>query len=127
MNTDLNIDTVKKFYHELAAFNLRAALELLDDAFELVQAESLPYGGTYRGKSGVEAFFTRFFAFWKSFESAEVCYFANGDTVVVSSLAKGTTQQGTTLEMPMVQVYQLQHRKLLHVRPFYFDTAALKM
>lgn len=127
MNTDLNIDIIKKFYQELAASNMQGALDLLDDDYQLIQAESLPYGGIYKGKEGVGAFFKLFFAFWKSFQSAEVCFFASGDTVIATSLASGTTHEGTVIEMPMVQVYTLRNRKLLTTQPFYFDTAVIKV
>jgi len=118
-----NVATVKKFYEHLAQNEFNLAFELLDPDFQLIQAESLPYGGTYRGKEGVEAFFQKLFAYFERFGSEDVSYFSEGNTVITTSVAVRRTRTGKDFRMPLVQVYHLKAGKLLETRPFYFDTA----
>lgn len=120
-----NLVVVQQFYHELANSNTPGAMDLLADDFRLIQADSLPFGGEYVGRSGITEFFGKFFAFWKSFQSADVTYFAEDDKVVATSTATGTTHDGKVFIMPMVQVYTLRDGKMIETRPFYFDTAQL--
>ncbi|MBC7921956.1 MAG: nuclear transport factor 2 family protein [Ferruginibacter sp.] len=116
---------VRMFYERLARADLDGALALLAADVELIQADSLPYGGRYVGQAGIRDFFTRFFAYWQQFRSEEVVYFANADQVVVTSVAHGLTRQGRSVVVPMVQVYALRDGLIREVRPFYFDTARL--
>lgn len=116
---------VRQFYERLAQSDLTGALTLLTDNAELVQADSLPYGGRYVGASGMQEFFRRFLACWQAFRSEDIRYFVGEEQVVVTSVAQGLTRQGHSITMPMAQVYTLRHGKISHVRPFYFDTARL--
>lgn len=120
-----SLEVVEEFYYRLANSRTSEAIALLDDEFVLVQAASLPYGGEYRGKAGIEQFFTKFFAAWKRFRSDNVTYFTNQDQVIATSVAVITTHQDVVFEMPMVQVYTVRNGKMLRTEPFYQDTAVL--
>jgi uncharacterized protein len=119
------IEVVKKFYQELDNSNVQGAVELLDSEFRLIQAESLPYGGEYRGIAGVQDFFSKFFAFWKSFKSENVQYSSIGETVFAHSVASAVTVENQKIEMPMIQMYVVRNEKLVLAQPFYFDTAKI--
>lgn len=54
-NTQIIID----FYDFLKNGAYDKAFELLHPEFELIQAETLPYGGVYKGKEGVQLFFKK--------------------------------------------------------------------
>ena len=116
---------VEAFYAALGRSDYDGAFDLLADDFALVQADSLPYGGAWRGPDGVRAFFKALFETWARFGSRETRYLADGDTVVALSVAEGETKSGDPFEMPMTQVYTVRGGKLSEARPFYFDTAAL--
>lgn len=120
-----NLAVVQRFYQELAKSNMAGAMDLLADDFRLIQADSLPFGGEYIGRQGITEFFGKFFSFWKSFQSADVTYFAENEKVVATSTATGTTHDGKVFVIPMVQVYTLRDGKMTETRPFYFDTAQL--
>ncbi len=120
-----NTEVVEQFYQRLAQSDLEGALALLDDAFCLSQADSLPYGGQYTGASEITGFFGKFFAYWQEFSSSEVTYLEAGDTVVALSTARCVTRTGHRVDMPMVQVYRVKEGKLCAAQPFYFDTALL--
>ncbi len=117
---------VRQFYERLAQSDLPGALSLLTDDVELIQADSLPYGGRYVAAAGMQEFFRRFFSCWQAFRSEDVRYFVGEEQVVVTSVVQGLTRHGQSIRMPMAQVYTLRHGKISHVRPFYFDTARLR-
>jgi len=121
----MNTEIVKEFYKHLANSNMQGVFKLLHQNFKLVQASSLPYGGTYLGTHGVTTFFSRFFEFWQSFKSVDVEYFEMGDKVFAISQILGTTHNNKNIEMKMIQLFVVQEYKLVSAEPFYFDTAEL--
>ncbi len=120
-----SIEVVKQFYSHLASSDIEKAMMLLDDDFVLTQAKSLPYGGVFRGKEGINHFFKLFFSFWKTFRSDNVEYYSDDSMVFTTSVGIGTTQTGKQIEVPMVQVYEVKNGKLLTTKPFYLDTAEM--
>jgi len=121
-NTQIIID----FYEFLKTGKYEQAFELLHPEFELVQAETLPYGGVYKGKEGVQRFFKKLFDYFETFGSEDVTYFSNEKKVVATSIAVGLTKQKEAFRMPMVQVYTLENEKILRTMPFYYDTGKFK-
>ncbi|MEL6303957.1 MAG: nuclear transport factor 2 family protein [Bacteroidota bacterium] len=121
-NTQIIID----FYDFLKNGAYDKAFGLLHPEFELIQAETLPYGGVYKGKEGVQFFFKKLFDYFETFGSEEVTYFSNEDKVVATSIAVGLTKQKEAFRMPMVQVYTLESGKILRTVPFYYDTGKFK-
>lgn len=118
-----NIEVVKRFYEHLANNRLTEAMHLLDEAFILIQAESLPYGGKFVGREGIENFFKQFFGFWEAFRSENTAYYAAENKVFATSVGIGKSRQGLEIQMPMIQIYTLSNQKLLRAEPFYLDTA----
>lgn len=124
--TQSNVQVIQDFYAALGRGELNAAFAHLDPEFELHQAESLPYGGVFRGHTGVTKFFEVFRQTWANFESVDVEYFAAGDNVIVYSRIRGRAKQNDNeLEMPMIQVFRMRSGKAITAHPFYWDTARL--
>lgn len=101
----MNSEIVKEFHKHLADSNMQGAFELLHQDFKLVQAPSLPYGGSYMGTDGVTTFFSKFFKYWQSFKSVDVEYFEIGDRVFVTSTIIGTTRNNQNIKMKMIQLF----------------------
>ncbi|MBC8161499.1 MAG: nuclear transport factor 2 family protein [Roseiflexaceae bacterium] len=121
-----NVQVIQDFYADLGRGELSAAFTHLDPEFELHQAESLPYGGVYRGYESVTKFFEVFGRTWANFQSTDVEYLEAGDYVIVRSRIRGQAKQsGNELEMPMIQVFQMRDGKAITAHPFYWDTARL--
>jgi ketosteroid isomerase-like protein len=121
----MTTEIVKEFYKHLANSNMQGAFELLHQDFKLVQAPSLPYGGTYIGTGGVTTFFGKFFEYWQSFKSVDVEYFETGEKVFATSKIIGTTRNNQNIEMKMIQLFIVQEDRLVSAEPYYFDTAEL--
>ena len=92
----------------------------------LHQADSLPYGGTWRGHAGMERFFVAMSSAWESFEMLEQQLHPSGDVVVVRTQVRATARAtGRQLEFPILQVARVAGGRITEVWPFYWDTAEI--
>ncbi|WP_394821287.1 nuclear transport factor 2 family protein [Pendulispora albinea] len=98
----------------------------LDPEVELHQAEGLPYRGTWRGHLGMERFFAAFTETWQSFEILRQDFLVDGDRVVVDNRIRARARAtGKELEFPILQIVTMKGDRIVEVRPFYWDTAAI--
>ncbi|MEU7136021.1 nuclear transport factor 2 family protein [Streptomyces sp. NPDC046261] len=92
----------------------------------LHQAEALPYGGTWRGHSGMERFFLAMARTWESFDMAEQEFLAIGETTVVLTRVRARARAtGRELDFPILQTIKVEQGRIVEVRPFYWDTRAI--
>ncbi|WP_409182456.1 nuclear transport factor 2 family protein [Amycolatopsis sp. VS8301801F10] len=92
----------------------------------LHQAEGLPFGGEWRGHSGMEEFFLAMSRAWESFEIGEQEFLALGATSVVRTQVRARTRAtGRELEFPILQTLRIEDGRIAEVWPFYWDTAAI--
>lgn len=108
----------------------RASFEPLSPYFApdvvLHQAESLPYGGTWRGHEGMERFFVAMSQAWRSFDMVEQSYVATANPVVVLTQVHACARAtGKELDFPILQTIEIAGGAIREVRPFYWDTAAI--
>ncbi|MEW2251091.1 nuclear transport factor 2 family protein [Streptomyces sp. NPDC006975] len=107
-----------------ASFDLRAPFFAPD--VELHQADALPYGGTWRGHSGMMRFFRAMAEVWESFDMVEQEFLATGDIAVVRTQVRACARRtGRELGFPVLQTITLKHGLITEVRPFYWDTQAI--
>lgn len=120
MNEQISI--VEEFYKALGEGDRSGAFELLSEDFEMVQAPSLPYGGSYKGKSALADYFKKFGKSWKSTRSEDVHYYSDKDKVIAHHRFIGERSDGKKVEMPIVQIYTIIEGKISKAEPFYQDT-----
>jgi ketosteroid isomerase-like protein len=101
------------------------AVELLHTEFELVEADSLPFGGTWRGADGVLALSKRMHELFDlDFGVPE--FKAVDDTLFVSMTLSGRVRAtGTPFSVPVLERWEFRDGRPWRATPFYFDTAAL--
>ena len=116
---------VQDFYANLAKGDRSAAYRLLAEDFVLKQADSLPYGGEYRGAAALDDFFRRFNGYWKEFHTLETAFYEVGDRVFAQSQIRGRNDRNRLIETEMIQVYKVEEQRIVSAQPFYFDTALL--
>jgi ketosteroid isomerase-like protein len=107
-----------------------ASFELLAPFFapdvELHQADSLPYGGTWRGHDGMARFFLAMGEVWESFDMVEQEFLADGETAVVLTQVRARARAtGRELTFPILQAITVKDGRITEVRPFYWDTRAI--
>lgn len=128
---------LEKFYAAEAAYVAAGGLGAasyaevavyLDPEVVLHQAPGLPFTGTgtWRGHEGMERFLATFSATWESMEFLEQDHVVEGDTAVVRSLVRFRSRAtGRAVEALIVQWITVRDGRIVEVRPFYWDPAAV--
>jgi ketosteroid isomerase-like protein len=107
-----------------ASFDLLAPFFAPD--VELHQAEALPYGGTWRGHSGMTQFFLAMAHVWETFDMVEQEFLATGETAVVLTQVRARARAtGRELSFPILQTITVKDGRITEIRPFYWDTQAV--
>jgi ketosteroid isomerase-like protein len=107
-----------------ASFDLLAPFFATDVV--LHQANSLPYGGTWRGHDGMEQFFAAMSRTWSEFEMIDQQFLATADPAVVLTHVRARARAtGKRVEFPILQTIRVVDGCIAEVRPFYWDTAAI--
>lgn len=93
---------------------------------ELHQADTLPYGGIWRGHDGMERFFLAMSKTWESFEMVDQEFLSTSATAVVLTHVHARARAtGQELRFPILQTIRVHDGKIAEVRPFYWDTGAI--
>ena len=127
-----NRDVLQRFYEAEALFMAAdqpdfgpVAATLHRDCL-LCEPASLPYGGEWRGRGGVERWMRMFKATWSSLEVRGAQVFGEGDMIFSRSHVYATareTSKGT--DWALVQQFTFRQGGILELRPFHWDTAAI--
>jgi hypothetical protein len=92
----------------------------------LYQAESLPYGGVWRGHQGLEQFFLAMSRAWDTFEMVDQEFLTNTSPLVVLTQVRARVRfTGRELHFPILQKIAVEAGRITEVRPFYWDAAAI--
>jgi ketosteroid isomerase-like protein len=93
----------------------------------VIDPESLPYGGTYRGLQGMVEVTTGLFEYvkdWKC-ETEKIIGDPAGDDFVLVQRMTGKTKSGRPVDMPILEQYTFRDGLLIMIRPYYWDTKAI--
>jgi uncharacterized protein len=92
----------------------------------LHQADSLPYGGMWRGHDGLERFFLAMSRTWSTFDMVGQRFLATGMTSVVETQVDARARAtGRRLEFPILQTIHIVGGRIAEVRPYYWDAAVI--
>jgi ketosteroid isomerase-like protein len=117
--------------------NADALFELYHDDVELLDAPSLPYAYTARGKSAMRyqletAPETTWVGTWGPLQPTEKerrmdarVVATNGDEVTVLYTTRALAPDGERFESPVLALYEVRDGKLAQARMFHYDTAAI--
>lgn len=98
----------------------------LTDDFRILEADSLPYAGEYKGKGALQELYTKVFAFWEDAELERGDITISEDHAIVLVTVHATSRHnGQRLTMPLCEVFHLRGDKFCGITPYYFDTAAI--
>ena len=98
----------------------------LDEDCVIHQPASLPYGGEWRGHAGFEAWMRAFSDAWSHLEVRNPRFHPAGDVVVSRSHVHATARaSGRVTDWPLLQFVRVRDAKILELRPFHWDTAAM--
>jgi len=98
----------------------------LDPVVELHEAASLPYGGVCKGPDRVVACLQTMFSTWANVEFALDQMLVGRDLGFVLFDVSFTARGGAVVHIPVVELWRIRDAKLTEIRPFYFDTNAVR-
>lgn len=125
MSAQSNIDIVRQTYAAMAEGNAAAAMANFHENMVLIEPESLPYGGTYKGLGDIGAAILAITQYVDLAGLKVGRVLADDDSAVAYVTATWRNPDGTTQEIPMRECYQFSDSKIIEMRVFYWDVAAL--
>ncbi|WP_164923810.1 nuclear transport factor 2 family protein [Sinorhizobium fredii] len=125
--------TLKRFYAAETVYlapgggDFGPIAETLDPGCVLYQPATLPYGGEWRGPEGFRAWMEAFGRVWSHLEVRDPQFYPSGDEVIVSRSHVHATVRATgqAVDWPLMQFFRVRNNRIVELRPFYWDTAAL--
>lgn len=94
-----------------------------DPNVNLIEPESLPYGGNYHGIANTKFAVNAAIATWDDFAFEIEHVAAAGDLVFGYVHVRGTGKKtGKTFSFPLVETWRFRDGKVVEFRPFYWDT-----
>ncbi|HUD95549.1 nuclear transport factor 2 family protein [Sphingobium sp.] len=117
---------VQRIYQLTGTGQWDAVADMLTDDFVILEADSLPYAGTYEGKSALQDLYTRVFAYWEdpALETGDICV-GQDHAIVLVKVTATARSSGQRLEMPLTEVFHVRGDKFCGITPYYFDTASI--
>ena len=125
-----NVEIVRRIMGAVRERNLTVLLETYASDIEIHDAESLPYGGSYRGHQGMVENARGFLQTWDRLQTAadrdpEEFIFGSDDHVVALWRLKASGKDGQRLDLPAISLFQLHDQKVVRLQMFHYDTAAI--
>ena len=100
--------------------------EFLDPEIEVVEAESLPYGGIHRGVDAFLQLIPKVFGTWRDCEVSIQNWVSEGDHVITLATMSGYGRStDLPFKVPIAEVWTFRKGKIVRVMPYYFDTVMM--
>jgi len=118
-------DFAERFLAALRSNNAGAMAAMVHPDFEMVEADSLPYAGTYHGLDGWLTLTKAVGATFAGFRLQLLDYAGEGeDSLVVHFAISGRGRQsGTPFATRVLEYWRFRDGRIVRIDPFYFDTA----
>ncbi|MGC4253005.1 MAG: nuclear transport factor 2 family protein [Sphingobium sp.] len=127
MESNAAVEVVDKAYKALLSDDFEGFMSVFDDQSQMIEPDSLPYGGTATGLAAIQEKVGALMASWSEFHAELVSLAGTGDTVFALCQLKAKSQKsGVEINMPVAEVWKIRSGKVVSLRPFYADTVVLK-
>ncbi|MGL5061758.1 MAG: nuclear transport factor 2 family protein [Microcoleus sp.] len=127
-----NVENIRRLFQAVEDRNVAGVLAAYDPEIVIRDAESLPYGGTYRGLEGAKQHVEGAAQTWNHLQPAaerkmDAVFLNAEDYVIVLWRLKGLDPSSENkLDLPVVSVYKLRGGKIFESQMFYADTVAIQ-
>lgn len=124
INSDTRLEQVEKAYAGFRAGSLGDFLAPFDDDSVMIEASSLPYGGTYRGREAIGAALMQIVEVWTdlSYDIEEIIAGRNY-VIAYGDLHVTARSTGRVMSFKLAEVWRFEGERLISLQPLYFDTA----
>jgi ketosteroid isomerase-like protein len=118
-----NKKIIEEFYAAFFAGDFEAGLKNWAPELTIVEVDSLPYAGSYRGREQWLDLFNRLMTTWTDL-ALTVDDLLVSDTRVAAygTFTAKSTKTGKPVKFPMVEVWELKDGKIVGCAPVYGDT-----
>jgi len=118
---------VDRFLAAVASGDTDALAAILHPDFEIIEADSLPYAGTYRGLSGWLDLVAAVGRAWRgvAIELVEHPWVTNDDVFALFRMQGKARNTGIQFSTLILERWQIVDHRVRKITPFYFDTGAL--
>jgi ketosteroid isomerase-like protein len=124
IEAESNLAKAQRLYESGLSPKVMAELGHPED-LTIIEADSLPYGGTYRGFGSLKGLGKGMSEAFSEMRLEYVGCIGEGDTIVAELLLHFTGRaSGKSLSMPVLEIVRFRDGKMVEIKPFYFDTAA---
>ena len=120
----MSVTLLTKLYGHAHVGDWDAVETMLSDDLVIHEAESLPFGGAYRGKRALRDLFATVMAYWDE-PSVDIYSIVGDDTHVVALMNFSMTSKasGRTIVQKMAEVSTVRDGLVVEMRIHYYDTA----
>ncbi len=125
-----NLETVRRLFEAVEQRDLPGVLAAYDAEIVIREADSLPYGGEYRGHAGAANHGRGYVAAWGKLQTAaeqkmDAEFLDAGDYIVVIWRQRAAKKSGEKFDAPAVSLYKMRDGKIIESQMFHADTAAI--
>jgi uncharacterized protein len=130
--SEQNMEAVRRLFKAVEERDLTGVLAAYDPEVVIREAESLPYGGVYRGIEGAERHARGYEQAWGRLQTPaerrlDATFLDAGEQVVVLWRQRGRAADGSReFDMPAVSVYRLRGGRVVESQMFHADASAVR-
>ena len=117
-----NMEVVREAYRRLDAGDADGFFDAFAEDMMSYDAEGIPYGGVYEGKSAFRLLSDKMFGAWESVRWNLLELSGGGNLVVVHLLLTFTPRGGEPFDHLILEQWRFRGGKAVEIRPFYYDT-----
>jgi ketosteroid isomerase-like protein len=122
-----NLQVVRNFYDALANGDWPRAEQGLDaENLEVIVADSMPYGGVWKGIAGFRTLIKFIFASWESLNWKMLDYATGSNLVVAHFHSNGIGKNGMAFSAPAAEFWRFHNGKAVELRAWYWDTHRMR-
>lgn len=119
-------EVVAEYYRTALGGEIEAMKAVVDPGIRVVEAKSLPYGGTWEGMEQFMGLLQTVFETWRDCRVEVKQLVSEGDCVVALTEMSGTgVKSGEPFSMPLAEVYRVRDGRIIEITPFYLDSHEL--
>jgi len=119
---EMQMATAQRLYGAALTGDWAAVTEILTPDCLIVEAEALPFAGTYRGPQGMVDLFVKFGSVLTIKDLKMAPMMCAGDTVTVR-IELVVDNQGMDETLKVVELLRFENGRVAELTPFYFDAA----
>lgn len=120
------LETTATFYDAILNGHWDRVDQCVSQNLTVREADGLPFGGSYRGLSGLKSLFETLTGYWEDLRiEKKAITVGDGCCVGIVRLDGRAKATGRHISMPIVEILEFEGDRISSITPFYWDTKLL--